>query len=151
MISSVLYAQLAPKEIAGFEYTMLPDINNTEIREFGIKVNQECKLGLGQLNLGLEYLDRSFSFFNINGLEDLQDIERTHRLTLTIDYKKMIWENWGFNVKIAPTMDSTLKQSVGSEDLLLNMDGLVSLNWSGVKTISKFDFGPIRRPLFRPR
>lgn len=141
MFCSTLYSQLAPSEIAGFDYKVLPSVNTVEIAEYNLALHQAYELGSHNLRLRLSYLGRTFSFFDVDNFRNLEEIEESHQFALNVGYTFRFDEHWALNVNVAPTVSSNFGQSLSSKDFIVNMDSYASRHWVNGKFRSSINFG----------
>lgn len=141
MFCSTIYGQLAPSEIAGFDYKVLPSVNTVEIAEYTLTLNQGYELGNHDLGFQLSYLGRTFSFFDFDNFRDLEEIEESHQFALNVRYTFKFDKNWAINATVAPTVSSNFGQSLTSRDFIVNVDAYISRYWANENFRSSINFG----------
>ncbi len=141
MFCSTLYGQLAPSEIAGFDYKVLPSVNTIEVAEYTLALNQEYEMANHALGLHLSYLGRTFSFFDVDNFRDLEEVEESHQFALNLGYTFRFNANWALNATVVPTISSNFGQSLTSRDFIVNFDGYISRYWTKENFNSSINFG----------
>ncbi|RKN37259.1 DUF6268 family outer membrane beta-barrel protein [Aquimarina sp. AD1] len=155
-ITNALWGQDPQGEIGGFEYSVIPDIGDTQIEKYAANLNFGTKLGKGMVGLGISYtlydfLYKKDSFIDFN----LASYERIHNIRFRMFYRYMINESWSGNIMFSPVISSNLEGSLSNNDLIINSILSVSKKWGNDKTFSIVTFGlgfgtPFGEPQFFP-
>ncbi len=155
-IANTLWSQNPQGEIGGFEYSVVPDIGDTQIEKYATNLNFGTKLGTGMVGLGVSYTLYDF-FYKKDSFVDfnLAPYERIHNIRLRIFYRYMINESWSGNILFSPIISSNLTGSLSNEDLIINSILSVSKKWGNEENLSVLTFGlgfgtPFGEPQFFP-
>ncbi|TAI47200.1 hypothetical protein EW142_10970 [Flagellimonas allohymeniacidonis] len=147
MISSTLQAQI-PREIASFDYSLLPNINNTDISETSIRLNHQFNWANTTLQLHGTYLQRQYQFYGNTALINFGNFETTHFLQFKGTVNRSLGKNWKLQSEIAPSLASNLENGLSTRDWVLNQSvGLVK-EWNGPNRKVSLKFGAGRGTFF---
>ncbi|WP_405208670.1 DUF6268 family outer membrane beta-barrel protein [Aquimarina sp. LLG6339-5] len=155
-ITNTLWSQIPNGEIGGFEYSVIPDIGDTQIDKFAANLNFGTKLGKNMLRFGVSYTLYDFLYKKDSFVDfDLIPYETIHNIQFRLFYRYVINDSWSCMLMFSPSISSNLEGSISSNDLLINSIASVSKKWGDTNTFSLLTFGigfgtPFGEPQFFP-
>ena len=152
----IIWGQNPQGEIGGFEYSVIPDIGDTQVEKYATSINFGTKLGKGVAGFGISYTFYDFlykkdSFIDFN----LAPYQNIHNIRFRMFYRYMINESWSGNIMFSPVISSNLEGNLSNDDLIISSILSVSKRWGNDDTFSVLTFGlgfgtPFGEPQFFP-
>ncbi|MGB5817948.1 MAG: DUF6268 family outer membrane beta-barrel protein [Saonia sp.] len=130
-----------PGELGRFEYSMVPSLGDTDLRQYGMHLTGGKKLKSGMVGLGLSYTKHEFSFFNTFQTFDESLYENIHTVRASFFYRRILNDSWSMNIGATPTLSGNFKNNVSSDDLVFNVRAMVSKKWKSETGFSVLSFG----------
>ncbi len=138
---NIIWSQSPNMEIAGFEYTTIPDVGGASVEKYSMNLNLGKKFkNRGVLGLGVSYDYHDFIFNNASLSFDARPYESMHRITADFSFKYNINTTWSTDVIFAPSLSSNFEESLSNEDIVINSSLTLSKSWGEEKS-SLFTFG----------
>ncbi len=140
--ANVLWSQNPGKEIAGFEYSVIPDIGETSIEKYSMNLNLDKKIDeKGVIGFGVSYDYYNFMFDNSSLDLDATAYERIHNIKASIFYKHFINTSWSANLVLSPSLSSSFDTSIDNEDFIINSSVTLSKSWTNRDKEALLTFG----------
>lgn len=130
-----------PLELGRFEYSILPDLGDTDLRRYSLNVTGGKQIKSGSIGLGLAYSLNDFTFFNASRTFDKSLYGEIHTISTNIFYKHNVNSSWSLNISVAPTLSSNFKNGLNNEDFVFNTSVTASKRWETDSGFSVLSFG----------
>ncbi|WP_282159760.1 DUF6268 family outer membrane beta-barrel protein [Ulvibacterium marinum] len=125
-----IYCQESQDYFEGvFEYGLIPSLGDTNLEKYVFSLNAIKNLNSGKLELGLDYLAHTFSFYNSSAILGTDSYDKTHTVQPEIGYHQNFGSKWAISVSAAPMLSSNFKNGLNNEDFIFNWSALVSKKW----------------------
>ncbi|WP_425235618.1 DUF6268 family outer membrane beta-barrel protein [Ulvibacterium sp.] len=125
-----IYCQEPQNHFEGlFEYGLIPSLGDTNLEKYVFSLNAIKNLNSGKLQLGLDYLAHTFSFYNSSAAIGTDSYDKTHTIQPEIGYYQNLGSNWAISVSLDPTLSSNFKNGPSSEDFIFNWSASFSKKW----------------------
>ncbi len=138
----IMWSQNPNTEIAGFEYTTIPNVGDTGIEKYTLNLNLGKRFKKrGTVGVGVSYTYYDFMFNNASLDFDALSYENIHTIKSRFFFKYFINTTWSANVMFAPMLSSNFEGSLSHEDVIISSAVTLSKSWSNEKASSLFTFG----------
>ncbi len=139
---NIMYAQNPNMEIAGFEYSLIPDLGGLSVEKYSMNLNfGKRSKKRAMIGFGVSYDYYDFIFNNASLDFNIESYEKIHNVKTRMFFKYFISSTWSANLLFAPSLSSNLKGSLSNEDFILNSMVTLSKKWQNEKKMSLLNFG----------
>ncbi len=139
---NIMCGQNPNMEIGGFEYSLNPNVGETNIERYMTNINFKKKFSKRSIiGGGISYDYYDFIFNNASLDFNTQPYENIHNIKAKVFFKYAIDSTWFVNLIIAPSLASNLEGSLGNEDFILNSMATLSKKWQNETQLSSLTFG----------
>ncbi len=141
-IGNILFGQIPRGEIGSFEYSVIPEVGDTQIETYKTNLNFGTKIGNSMLLFGLSYSFYDFFYKKDSLIDfDLSPYEKIHIVQLRFLYRYKISDSWFGNIMFSPSLSSNFKGTISKNDLIINTIATVSKKWGDDVNFSILTFG----------
>ena len=136
-----LFGQQGRPELGGFTYTLFPELSNTRIEKYDVRLNGGVKAGYGLVGFGLSYSNFNFIYDDRNIGFDLSSYEQMHVLRFSLRYLRPLKNDWNLNISASPVLSGNFKEGIVSEDFQYNGFAMLRKVWRKDESESNLSFG----------
>lgn len=116
-----IYCQEPQDHFEGlFEYGLIPSLGDTNLEKYVFSLNAIKNLNSGELELGLDYLAHTFSFYNSSATLGTDSYDKTHTIQPEIGYHQNLGSKWALSISLTPTLSSNFANGPSSKDFIFN-------------------------------